>query len=180
MSLKFKNSLLAAWSWSAKIKSFIKVKRVDKFYSIAEWKALKKYERKLMVKTELIWWKKLRITRSNRLRVSYKRLPWIILHSLQEYTEVFYIKKNFLKNFAIFTGKHLCWSLFLIKLKASSCKRLLLYYLELYFISIRNEAQDIVNRKNFGFHYLRSLILKLFKVLIQVWFTRSEVELDAW
>ena len=27
------------------------------------------------------------------------------------------MKKCFLKNFAIFTGKHLCWSLFLIKLK---------------------------------------------------------------
>ena len=27
------------------------------------------------------------------------------------------MKKWFLKNFAILTGKHLCWSLFLIKLK---------------------------------------------------------------
>ena len=27
------------------------------------------------------------------------------------------IKKAFLKNFAIFTGKHLCWSLFLMKLQ---------------------------------------------------------------
>ena len=31
--------------------------------------------------------------------------------------EVFY-KKAILKNFAILTGKHLCWSLFLIKLRA--------------------------------------------------------------
>ena len=31
--------------------------------------------------------------------------------------EVFY-KEAFLKNFAIFTGKHQCWSLFLIKLQA--------------------------------------------------------------
>ena len=31
--------------------------------------------------------------------------------------EVFY-KKAVFKNFAIFTGKHLCWSLFLIKLQA--------------------------------------------------------------
>ena len=30
--------------------------------------------------------------------------------------EVFF-KKTVLKNFAIFTGKHLCWSLFIIKLK---------------------------------------------------------------
>ena len=28
------------------------------------------------------------------------------------------IKKAVLKNFAIFTGKHLCWSLFLVKLQA--------------------------------------------------------------
>ena len=32
-------------------------------------------------------------------------------------TEVFF-KKDVLKNFANFTGKHLCWSLFLIKLQA--------------------------------------------------------------
>ena len=39
-------------------------------------------------------------------------------------------KANF-KNFAIFTGKHLCWSLSLIKLQAfrkSICERLLLTY----------------------------------------------------
>ena len=29
------------------------------------------------------------------------------------------VKKDFLKNFANFKGKHLCWSLFLIKLQAS-------------------------------------------------------------
>ena len=28
------------------------------------------------------------------------------------------MKKGVLKNFTIFTGKHLCWSLFLIKLQA--------------------------------------------------------------
>ena len=28
-----------------------------------------------------------------------------------------FFKKTVLKNFAIFTGKHLCWSLFIIKLK---------------------------------------------------------------
>ena len=40
-------------------------------------------------------------------------------------------KKANLKNFAIFTGKHLCWSLSLIKLQAfrkSICERLLLTY----------------------------------------------------
>ena len=30
-------------------------------------------------------------------------------------------KKAALRNFAIFTGKHLCWSLFLIKLQAFKC-----------------------------------------------------------
>ena len=40
-------------------------------------------------------------------------------------------RKANLKNFAIFTGKHLCWILFLIKLQAfrkSICERLLLTY----------------------------------------------------
>ena len=32
-----------------------------------------------------------------------------------------FCKKAALKNFAIFTGKHLCWSLFLIKLQAFRC-----------------------------------------------------------
>ena len=49
--------------------------------------------------------------------------------------EVFYLKKAFLKNFALFTRKHLCWSLFLIQniakfLRApilkNICERLLL------------------------------------------------------
>ena len=31
-------------------------------------------------------------------------------------------KKGVLKNFAIFTGKFLCWSLFLIKVLAQACK----------------------------------------------------------
>ena len=49
------------------------------------------------------------------------------------------IKKAVLKNFAIFTGKHLCWSLFLIKVKAFStpisksiCEGLLLVILPLH------------------------------------------------
>ena len=35
-----------------------------------------------------------------------------------------YVKKDVLKNFANFTGKHLCWNLFLIKLQAFRKKRL--------------------------------------------------------
>ena len=37
---------------------------------------------------------------------------------LEAATGGFFIKKAALKNFAIFTGKQLCWSLFLIKLQA--------------------------------------------------------------
>ena len=40
--------------------------------------------------------------------------------------EVFY-KKGVLNNFANFTGKHLCWSLFLIKLHASGLKPITLF-----------------------------------------------------
>ena len=36
--------------------------------------------------------------------------------------EVFYEKKAVLKNLAIFTGEHLCWSLFLIKLQENILK----------------------------------------------------------
>ena len=43
-----------------------------------------------------------------------------------------YIKKVVLRNFAIFTGKHLCWSLFLIKLKASHAKVWFQWGLQLY------------------------------------------------
>ena len=42
--------------------------------------------------------------------------------------EVFY-QKTFLKNFAIVTGKHLCWSLCLIKLQAI-CERLVVFFAE--------------------------------------------------
>ena len=37
---------------------------------------------------------------------------------LEAATGGFFIKKAALKNFAIFTGKQLCWSLFLMKLQA--------------------------------------------------------------
>ena len=42
---------------------------------------------------------------------------FIFLWWNQKQPSVFY-KKAVIKNFAIFTGKHLCWSLFLIKLQA--------------------------------------------------------------
>ena len=52
--------------------------------------------------------------------------PWQIYNffkAAQASTEVFR-EKGVLKNFAIFTGKHLCWSLNLIKLRPSgSCLR---------------------------------------------------------
>ena len=35
---------------------------------------------------------------------------------VQKQPPVVFFKENFLKKFAIFTGKHLCWSLFLIDL----------------------------------------------------------------
>ena len=38
---------------------------------------------------------------------------------VQKQPPVVFFKQNFLKNFAIFTGKHLCWSLFLINLQVN-------------------------------------------------------------
>ena len=43
----------------------------------------------------------------------------IYQRKLKQPLQVFY-KKSVFKNFAIFTGKNLCWSLFLIKLQAFS------------------------------------------------------------
>ena len=40
-----------------------------------------------------------------------------LVHCRNSYQRCF-VKKGVLKNFAIFTGKHMCWSFFLIKLRA--------------------------------------------------------------
>ena len=51
---------------------------------------------------------------------NWKRLSKIIVPFLawcQKQPPEIFCKKAFLKNFAIFTGKHLCWSLFLTKLQ---------------------------------------------------------------
>ena len=53
-------------------------------------------------------------------------------HELQKQPPEVFRKKDVLKNFKNFTGKHLCWSIFLIKLQTCGsvlkniCKRLLL------------------------------------------------------
>ena len=44
-------------------------------------------------------------------------MVWFTHFKKEEPPEEFY-KKGVVKNFAIFTEKHLCWSLFLIKLQA--------------------------------------------------------------
>ena len=47
---------------------------------------------------------------------SYKLFKCYLRDEKKQPPEEFY-KKGVLKNFAIFTGKHLCWGLFLIKLQ---------------------------------------------------------------
>ena len=42
----------------------------------------------------------------------------IILISIRSSCSQMFFKVGVLKNFAIFTGEHLCWNLFLIKLQA--------------------------------------------------------------
>ena len=44
---------------------------------------------------------------------------------IQKQSSDVFCKKAALKNFTIFTGKHLCWSLFLIKLQAFTSATLL-------------------------------------------------------
>ena len=45
---------------------------------------------------------------------------WIVetIQKIQKQPPELFCKKRYLQNFANFTGKHLCWSLFLIKLQA--------------------------------------------------------------
>ena len=45
-------------------------------------------------------------------------LEWIKLTSLKSSHSQMFFKMGILKNFAIFTGRHLCWRLFLTKLQA--------------------------------------------------------------
>ena len=52
------------------------------------------------------------LSKSNKQ--SPRATRWSSLKWKKQPPEMFY--KTFLKNFAIFSGKHLCWSLFLIKL----------------------------------------------------------------
>ena len=51
---------------------------------------------------------------------------FLVFYQQKQPPEVF-CKKVALKNFAIFTGKHLCWNLFLIKLQAFRSPGLKLY-----------------------------------------------------
>ena len=46
-------------------------------------------------------------------------LPTVSSEDVKSSRTQMYFKIGALRNFAIFTGKHLCWSLFLIKLQAS-------------------------------------------------------------
>ena len=78
----------------------------------------------------------------NAFNFTGKRITWQVvscefcktlkanLKHMQKQPLVRFYKKVVLKNFAIFTVKHLCWSLFLIKLQGSIlkniCERLLL------------------------------------------------------
>ena len=52
----------------------------------------------------------------HRLHIAYDRIQH--MRKRRIYLGVLCTRKNFVKNFAKFTGKHLCWSHFLIKLQA--------------------------------------------------------------
>ena len=51
-------------------------------------------------------------------KTSFSRQLGNMKHEPEAATEIVLIQKMFLKIFANFTGKYLCWSLFLIKLQA--------------------------------------------------------------
>ena len=60
----------------------------------------------------------------NLHQLDQKRKQLIICTTFRSSRSQMFFKIGVLKNFAIFTEKHLCWSLFLIKLQASRPKRL--------------------------------------------------------
>ena len=65
-----------------------------------------------------------------REEVSSKIIGWVLITYFKSSHQRFFMKKAVLKNLVIFTGKQLCWSLFLIKLLAfrllfcENCKNL--------------------------------------------------------
>ena len=61
-------------------------------------------------------------TQSIILKIYVTNFPIHICHQIPD---EFKVQKQLLKKFAIFTGKHLCWCLFLIKLQASRLATLL-------------------------------------------------------
>ena len=62
------------------------------------------------------------LCQSFQLKSSHRSPPEAVLSIKKQPPEVF-VKKGVLENFANFTGKHLCWSLFLIKLQGSLTKK---------------------------------------------------------
>ena len=56
-----------------------------------------------------------------KISADAKASPVFINSKCRSSRSQMFFKIDVLKNFIIFTGKHLCWSLFLIKLQAFSC-----------------------------------------------------------
>ena len=97
------------------------------------------------------------ISRIQNLLFLEKRLLNIHVH--KQPPEMFY-KKAVLKNFAIFTVKHLCWCFFLIKLQAYWAFARIYFYMKI----------SGCNKKKFRIIFFGFLELDiLLRLLIEVW-----------
>ena len=80
------------------------------------------------------------------------------IHLQKEPLEVFSKKKGFLKNFAYFTGKRLCWSLFSIKSKPSGLQH---YYTETPTQMFSSEICKNFKNTDFQEHAFAQLLLHI-------------------
>ena len=79
---------------------------------------------------------------------------YFFLHIQKHSSKVFY-KKAVIKNFAILTGKHLCWSLFLIKLEAWNKKHKRFFFFKLEYLFCQRRKDTI-----FGFEWTCDSFMK--------------------
>ena len=149
MSLRSRNTPLAAWSWSEKIHFFKKWNVLSNSTLNRTMESIKKVRKNTH---ELIWLKTLRITRSSRSHVCYKKLSWKISKVYRKtacWSLIFKSCRLYASNKLFFTEAII---------KITSWWLLLNIILELYFIKMQIETKDIVNWTNFGFHYLLGVI----------------------
>ena len=91
---------------------------------------------------------------------SFNPFPFSLPFTRSSHSQMFF-KIVVLENSAIFTGKHLCWSLFVIKLQAWRPATLLALYQADFFELLKGRRAFWLRQKNYKCCLLRSNHLKL-------------------